>query len=84
MGLKEKDSRMELCREVVTNSKCIKQLRWESVWYDRIEEVREREFRYVRISKWLDSLCVLFWSITNTLISSVTLMYFANKDNGNL
>ena len=37
----------------------------------------------IKIMKWLDALCVLFWSVTGSFISSVTLIYYVNKE-GNL
>jgi ATP-binding cassette subfamily C (CFTR/MRP) protein 10 len=46
--------------------------------------VREKEFEVIKVMKWLDAICVLFWSITGSLISSVTLLFYINKVNSNL
>jgi ABC-type bacteriocin/lantibiotic exporter with double-glycine peptidase domain len=73
-----KDDRMELLREFVSFPKQIKYLKWEHLWFDKINTVRRKEFAVTKANKWLDSLCVLFWSLTNTLISTATLWYFVS------
>lgn len=49
----------------------------------KIAGIREKEFSLLSKSKWLDSFCVFFWSITNTMISTATL-YFYSLKNSNL
>ena len=71
-----KDGRMELMREFVSFPKQIKYLKWERLWFNRIDAVRRLEFNVTKDNKWLDSLCVLFWSVTNSMISTATLCYF--------
>ncbi|CAD8193192.1 unnamed protein product [Paramecium pentaurelia] len=80
-GLLYKDLRMKAIKDFISNPKSIKFLKWENKWESKIMSIREQEFAIIAGSKWLDSLCVLFWSITNTLISSVTLyVYSQNND----
>lgn len=75
-GMAWKDKRMLLLREFVQAPKQIKYLKWERKWHDSVTHIRQKEFRLVEATKWLDSLCVLFWAVTNTLISTGTLLYF--------
>ena len=62
-------------------------MKWETQWFKKTMESRLKEFEYLNLFyfyflrvikkyKYLDSVCVLFWSITNTLISTATLIYF--------
>lgn len=73
-----KDQRMRLLREFVSYPKQIKYLKWENIWLNKITKIRDDEFAVIKSYKWLDSLCVLFWSVTNTVISTVTLYYYVN------
>lgn len=79
-GLKFKDMRMKLLRDFASNPKAIKFLKWESKWESKIQEVRDQEYRILRASKYLDALCVLFWAVTNTVISTTTLYVYTRKN----
>ncbi|CAD8107751.1 unnamed protein product [Paramecium sonneborni] len=84
-GLIFKDQRMKAIKDFITNPKSIKFLKWEKKWESKVMAIRDKEFDIIAGSKWLDSLCVLFWSITNTLISSITLyIYSQNNDLDNV
>lgn len=76
-GLKYKDLRMKAIKDFISNPKSIKFLKWENKWESKILNIRNKEFAVIAGSKWLDSLCVIFWSITNTLISSITLYIYS-------
>ncbi|CAD8188595.1 unnamed protein product [Paramecium octaurelia] len=80
-GLIYKDQRMKALKDFITNPKSIKFLKWENKWESKIMNLRDKEFAVIAGSKWLDSLCVIFWSITNTLISSITLYIYSQNNN---
>ena len=48
---------------------------------NKIAAVRDKEYRALKKLKLLDSLCVLIWAVTNTIITTVTLYIYSEKGN---
>ena len=74
---------MSLLKEFTSNPKAVKFLCWEEKMMKKISDIREKEFKALKKLKLLDSLCVLIWAVTNTIITTVTLYIYSQSQNLN-
>ena len=74
---------MSLLKEFTSNPKAVKFLCWEEKMKQKISDIREKEYKALKKLKLLDSLCVLIWAVTNTIITTVTLYIYSQGQNLN-
>lgn len=72
---------MSLLKEFTSNPKAVKFLCWEEKMMKKISDIREKEYKALKKLKLLDSLCVLIWAVTNTIITTVTLYIYSQNQN---
>ena len=59
----------QLISETVHSIRTVKLSNWEPVMQKRIDELREKEIRYLRGRKYLDAVCVYLWASAPILIT---------------
>uniref|UniRef100_A0A0N5AYX3 ABC-type xenobiotic transporter n=1 Tax=Syphacia muris TaxID=451379 RepID=A0A0N5AYX3_9BILA len=64
-----KDKRAELVSETVRNIRTVKLSNWEKIMYQRIDNLRKKELRYLLYRKYLDAVCVYLWASAPILIT---------------
>lgn len=74
-----KDQRLKLVQEVIRSMKTVKLSNWEPFFYNKINKLREKELKYLRMRKYLDAVCVYLWAsapllITITILTTYTLI----------
>lgn len=71
-----KDARISLTQDVLMGIRQIKYLNWEPIFEKKILEIRQNEFKCLKIGKYLDALCVFFWATTTVVISTFSFVVY--------
>lgn len=67
---------MQVINEALYGIRAIKLSAWESLFSQRIAELRSAEVQSLAARKYLDALCVFFWAATPVLISLLTFLTY--------
>eukprot|EP00898_Chlorokybus_atmophyticus_P001163 jgi/Chlat1/2047/Chrsp17S02516 len=73
----QKDTRIRIIGEILAGIRAVKMYVWEACFMRRINEVRDKELHNLAVRKYLDAMCVYFWSCTPILFSLFTFGAFA-------
>lgn len=68
----QKDERVALCSEALTNAKHIKLHAWEDVFIQKIMRIRHEEMRQQANVKYFDAVVIYLWDTSPVLISLMT------------
>ena len=66
-----------MMNEMLCGIRVLKFYAWESLFTNRIQEIRGKELQSLKGRKYLDALCVYFWATTPVLISILTFTTYA-------
>ncbi|KAK6756631.1 hypothetical protein RB195_014823 [Necator americanus] len=64
-----KDQRIKLVRETIEGIRALKASAWEHCFEKKINEMREKELKYLKARKYLDAVCVYLWASAPLLIT---------------
>ncbi|KAL4493110.1 hypothetical protein ABPG72_003195 [Tetrahymena utriculariae] len=78
--LKYKDQRIGLTRDILNGIRQIQLLNWQNIFFQKIIDIRNHEFRQISYEKYLDAFCVFFWASSSLAISAVTFILYYNKN----
>ncbi|EAR94177.2 ABC transporter family protein (macronuclear) [Tetrahymena thermophila SB210] len=78
--LKYKDQRVGLTRDILNGIRQIQLLNWQNIFFQKILDLRNHEFRQISYEKYLDAFCVFFWASSSLAISAVTFILYYNKN----
>ncbi|KAL4472151.1 hypothetical protein ABPG73_004840 [Tetrahymena malaccensis] len=78
--LKYKDQRVGLTRDILNGIRQIQLLNWQNIFFQKIIDLRNHEFRQISYEKYLDAFCVFFWASSSLAISAVTFILYYNKN----
>ena len=69
--LQYKDQRINLFQDILAGIRQIKYLNWENQFIKKLLSIREKEFFYLKVKKYLDAFCVFFWATLTIIISTI-------------
>lgn len=69
--LQYKDQRINLFQDILAGIRQIKYLNWEGQFIKKLLSIREKEFSYLKVKKYLDAFCVFFWATLTIIISTI-------------
>jgi ABC-type multidrug transport system fused ATPase/permease subunit len=72
--LKEKDLRMKIMIESISNIVSCKMIGLENIILKIANEFREKEYKYLSRRKYLDAICVFLWASTPVLVPFLTFL----------
>ncbi|CEF63280.1 Multidrug resistance-associated protein 7 [Strongyloides ratti] len=64
-----KDMRMKLITETIRGIRQVKLCNWERHFEEKINEIRQKELKYLAYRKYLDALCVYLWASAPVFIT---------------
>ncbi|CAM1331877.1 ABCC10 (predicted) [Pycnogonum litorale] len=73
---KFKDERVKFMNEILKGIRIIKLCAWDLHFRNKVQSIRFKEMKLLKINKYLDAICVFFWQNTPTIMAvSVFMMY---------
>lgn len=79
--MKKKDKRVALSKDVIEGMKSIKYLSWEDIFKSKIEGIRREEFKFVKITRYLDGVLSALWNSVNYFLLYYFLAEYIEKGN---
>lgn len=74
--MKWRDQRVSLITNILVGIKSIKYFSWEKTFYNKVMNVRDKEFAMNKLIKYLDGACVFFWATTSVVLTVATFYVF--------